>query len=188
MPSPLLWGIHVADDSGYTDIDQINELSRFAISRRGSGSQLMAFMLADRLGFTISDDQFVVVGTLAGAVEALTENAADIFLWDRFTTSPLVADGTFRRLDDQPTPWPAFLIATRSGALDAGTRSALLEVLGGTCAELNARVDLPALVAERYDLDPQQAEDWWAITKWSNDLTPPKPQNPNFNCWLCWRQ
>ena len=170
VPTSLLWGIHVDAESSYTDIDQINEQSRFAISRYGSGSQLMAYVLAERLRFDVGDDQFVVVGSLEGAKEALAANSADIFLWERFTTSSVVNTGIFRRLDDQPTPWPAFLIATRSGALDPGQLAAMLGVLAATCTELNSRDDIPALVSERYGLDADQAEQWWSQTRWSEDL------------------
>ena len=78
--SPLTWGVHVAADAAATEIADLDG-TRFAISRHGSGSELMAYVLADRQGWTLADDQFVVVGGVDGAITALPEGRADVFLW-----------------------------------------------------------------------------------------------------------
>jgi len=49
VTSPLHWGIHVPYHSDITKVDQL-ENQTFAISRKGSGSELMAYVLADREG------------------------------------------------------------------------------------------------------------------------------------------
>jgi len=78
VQSPLVWGIHVADGSELTQIDQING-KRYAISRFGSGSHLMAIVDASERGWATDAMQFEVVKNLAGAREALANGTADIF-------------------------------------------------------------------------------------------------------------
>jgi len=88
VSSPLLWGVHVAAKSSFTAIDQL-ENARVAISRYGSGSHVMAYAQAEKRGWNPSQLQCEVVGTLEAAVEALTDEKADYFMWEHFTTKPL---------------------------------------------------------------------------------------------------
>ena len=110
VQSPLIWGVHVA---GHSSAHTIHDFApvRFAVSRLGSGSHLMAYLLAARDGFRLGPDQLVVVGDIDGARAALREDRADVFLWEKYVTSPLVHRGEFRRIDTIDTPWPSFAIA-----------------------------------------------------------------------------
>jgi len=112
IQTPLIWGIHVASNSPYTELSQL-ENTKVAISRYGSGSELMAYMNAKSQDWDTSSLNFEVTQNLNGAVDALTAGKADYFMWEHFTTKPLVDDGTFRRVADYPTPWPCFVIAVR---------------------------------------------------------------------------
>jgi ABC-type amino acid transport substrate-binding protein len=74
------------------------EDTKVAISRQGSGSQLMAYVNADNHGWKTDNLQFEIVNTIDGAVEALNNGRADYFMWERFMTKPLVDKGIFRRM------------------------------------------------------------------------------------------
>jgi ABC-type nitrate/sulfonate/bicarbonate transport system substrate-binding protein len=45
VESPLIWGIHVAANSKYKTVSDLED-TKVAISRQGSGSQLMAYVNA----------------------------------------------------------------------------------------------------------------------------------------------
>jgi sulfonate transport system substrate-binding protein len=92
VQSPLIWGVHVAGHSAARTVHDFEPV-RFAVSRLGSGSHLMAYLLAARAGFRLRAEQLVVVGDIAGARAALGENRADVFLWEKYVTSPLVHRG-----------------------------------------------------------------------------------------------
>jgi ABC-type nitrate/sulfonate/bicarbonate transport system substrate-binding protein len=117
VESPLIWGIHIAANSNYQTIADL-ENKKVAISRLGSGSQLMAYVNADNQGWKTDSLQFEIVNTIDGAVEALTNGTADYFMWERFMTKPLVDKGIFRRVADCPTHWPCFVIAVRDEVLE----------------------------------------------------------------------
>ncbi|MDH3706132.1 MAG: ABC transporter substrate-binding protein [Acidimicrobiia bacterium] len=164
--SPLQWGVHVR---GGRDLSEaaLGPEHRVAVSRRGSGSHLMAHVLADRLGYDIADDRFVVVGDLDGARRALADGDADLFLWDRFMTSPLVASGEFARVGVQPTPWPAFVTAAHTDVLDAGRSveiANLLDAVASVADELTSDDDAASLIAERYSLAFDEAAAWLSVT------------------------
>ena len=110
IASPLLWGVHVGSASPYKGISDLKN-TKAAISRFGSGSHLMAYVNAQKEGWDTATLQFEIINTLDGAVIALTNGTADYFMWEHFTTKPLVDNGSFRRLTDCPTPWPCFVIA-----------------------------------------------------------------------------
>src|SRR5690606_35416991 len=82
VESPLIWGIHVAADSQFKTLAELDG-KKAAISRPGSGSQLMAYVNAANQKWQKKPD-FEIVHTIDGAVEALTKGKADYFMWERF--------------------------------------------------------------------------------------------------------
>ena len=169
VESPLIWGIHVAEKSAFK---QLNDLKgqRAAISRFGSGSHLMAYVNAMELGWdTTSDLEFEVVKDLDGAVEALTKEQADYFMWEKFTTKPLVDQQIFRRLGDCPTPWPCFVIAVRDEFIsnDKETLLAILEVINSITETFKQIPEIDSIISKRYEQKNEDVKQWLALTEWS---------------------
>ena len=166
--SPLVWGIHVPAASRFRDVAEL-EGARYAISRTGSGSHLMAFVHARAEGWGVERLTLVTVGNLDGAVTAFESGRADVFFWEKFMTQPLVDAGKFRRVGEFTAPWPAFVVcATR--ALDDASRSALERVVAVVLDEaraLRARADAAQLIAARYGLKSADAGEWLNTTRWS---------------------
>ncbi|MCP5029734.1 MAG: ABC transporter substrate-binding protein [Actinomycetia bacterium] len=168
--SPLQWGVHVAAGSRFQSVDQL-EGAQIAISRFGSGSHLMAFVQALERGWTVDESQFVLVGDIHGARQALVAGEADQFLWDRFMTQPLVDGGDFRRIGIQPTPWPPFVVAASRDIL-TNRGEELDDVLVAVRTEavaLHARPDIVEVLTSRYGLGEETARQWLASTEFSAD-------------------
>ena len=166
--SPLVWGIHVPAASRFRGVAELRG-TRYAISRHGSGSHLMAFVHARSLGWPVEQLSFVTVGNLAGAVEAFAAGAADVFFWEKFMTKPLVDAGKFRRLGEFTAPWPAFVVCV-ADAVDGGQRAALgraVALVLEEARELRARPDASQLIAERYGLAAADVGEWLETTRWS---------------------
>ena len=98
VTSPLLWGVHAGSGSAINQLSDIGAEHRFAISRFGSGSHLMAHVLGHEQKVEFFAESFEVVGDLEGGVNALTNGSADLFLWDTFMTSPHVESGELKRV------------------------------------------------------------------------------------------
>ena len=98
VQSPLVWGIHVDANSKYETISEL-ENTKIAISRLGSGSQLMAYVNAKNEGWSTDDLTFEIVNTIDGAVASLQAGKSDYFMWERFMTKPLVDAGILRKLE-----------------------------------------------------------------------------------------
>ena len=148
--SPLVWGIHVPAASRFHAVAEI-EGARYAISRLGSGSHLMAVVHARAQGFGVDRLTLVTVGNLDGAVAAFEGARADVFFWEKFMTKPLVDAGKFRRIAEFEAPWPAFLVCA-ARAIDAEQRRALARVVASVLDEaraLRARADASQLIPAR---------------------------------------
>ena len=169
VESPLIWGIHVAEKSDYKELSELKG-QRAAISRFGSGSHLMAYVNALEQGWDAAKDlKFEVVKDLDGAVEALTNENADYFMWEKFTTKPLVDQQTFRRLGDCPTPWPCFVIAVRDEFItnEKETLLAVLEVINSITAGFKDIPEIDEIISKRYEQKIEDVKNWLALTEWS---------------------
>lgn len=166
--SPLIWGVHVPTGSRFRAEADVRG-ARYAISRLGSGSHLMAFVHARAMGWPVEQLRFVTIGNLAGAVQAFAEGAADVFFWEKFMTKPLVDDGRFRRVGEFTAPWPAFVVCVAERVGDE-QRAALAAAVSGVLREaeaLRSRPDAAPLIAARYGLKEADVVDWLATTRWS---------------------
>jgi len=166
--SPLIWGIHVPASSRLRTVGDIRG-ARYAISRRGSGSHLMAFVHAGQQGWPLEALDLVIVRNLAGAIDAFAAGAADVFFWEKFMTKPLVDAGQFRRVGEFVAPWPAFVlcVADVARAEQRVALAALLKTVLTQAEALVARPDAAALIGGRYRLEPRDVTEWLAATRWS---------------------
>lgn len=169
VESPLLWGIHVAANSEYKSVKDLQN-TKTAISRPGSGSQLMAYVNAANQQWDSNDLQFETIHTIDGAVEALTNSSADYFMWERFMTKPLVDKGVFRCVDVCPTPWPSFVIVARNEFLDNNqVLEKLLSVINEQTSKFKDVDNVVILIATKFNQQPEDVAEWLSLTEWSQE-------------------
>lgn len=168
VQSPLIWGIHVGAASKYKTLSDLQG-TKAAISRIGSGSQLMAYVNAHNQGWKTEDLQFEIINTIDGAVEALTAGTADYFMWERFMTKPLVDKGIFRRIGDCPTPWPCFVIAVRNEILETQPEiiKNILDIINQTTEEFKEIPSIDKTLSSRYNQKIEDIQEWLSLTEWS---------------------
>jgi ABC-type nitrate/sulfonate/bicarbonate transport system substrate-binding protein len=178
VESPLIWGIHVAAQSKYKTVADL-ENTKAAISRLGSGSQLIAYLNAGNQGWETDNLQFEIVNTIDGAVEALTKETADYFMWERFMTQPLVDKGIFRRIADCPTPWPCFVIAVRDEILEKEPQiiAKILQIINQMTQEFKAIPGIDQTLASNYNQKIEDIQEWLSLTKWSQNTLTEKTLN-----------
>ena len=168
--TPLIWGIHVAAASKYKSVEELKN-TKAAISRNGSGSHLMAYVNAQNHEWYTKNLQFEIVKDLDGAVKALSEDEAQYFMWEHFTTKPLVDKRVFRRLADCPTPWSCFVIAARNESLknEPDRLRTMLEVLNNETKGFKQLPKIAEKLAEKYDQKLEDIKKWLEITSWSQE-------------------
>ncbi|MBX9853711.1 MAG: ABC transporter substrate-binding protein [Cytophagaceae bacterium] len=172
VTTPLIWGIHVP---AHSDIDSIEKIKnkRYAISRMGSGSHLMAYVDAEIRGWELQKNQLVIVNNLEGARQAFQKKEAEIFLWEKFMTKPLVDAGEFRRVGERPTPWPCFLLAGNKESLKkhASIIPSIQSVSMKSCSQLKNNTRAVETIANRYGLKKEDTATWLASTQYAADNT-----------------
>lgn len=168
ISSPLIWGIHV---DGHSPIRNLKDLEgkKVAISRYGSGSHLMAYVNAKTMGWDTSKLEFEEVGDINGAIDALKSGKADYFMWEHFTTKPLVDKGVFRRIGDCPTPWSCFVIAVREKFLEEqpAALTTMLKTLNFVSKRFKDIPGIDSALSKKYEQQEDDIEQWLNITTWS---------------------
>ena len=171
VKSPLVWGIHVAEASPYSELSELKNKNA-AISRIGSGSHLMAYVNAQQLGWnTKLDLQFKIVKNLNGGVQALSDGNADYFMWEKFTTKPLVDNKTFRCIGECPTPWPCFVIAARQEFIETSPEvlETVLEIINKITKDFKFIPEIDQIISKRYGQKQKDVQSWLSKTEWSQE-------------------
>eukprot|EP01114_Cavostelium_apophysatum_P010945 TRINITY_DN25104_c0_g1_i2.p1 TRINITY_DN25104_c0_g1~~TRINITY_DN25104_c0_g1_i2.p1 ORF type:complete len:232 (-),score=29.29 TRINITY_DN25104_c0_g1_i2:2-664(-) len=98
VQSSLHWAVVVAPASSIRNIADLKG-KKFGISRYGSGSHLMAYVMADdRRWDAATDLQFEVKGGLQDLIGGLQDHSTDAFMWETFTTKPYMDQNLVRKV------------------------------------------------------------------------------------------
>lgn len=125
VSSPLVWAIAGAYTTETKSIWD-NKPVRFGISRLGSGSHTMATYAAIMNNVDPSVLEFVIANDIEGLIDGVKSGTFDCFMWETFTTHPYFESKELSKLDDVPTPWPAFSVVTQSRG-DREAKNALIK-------------------------------------------------------------
>ncbi|MBK7271356.1 MAG: hypothetical protein IPI07_18165 [Flavobacteriales bacterium] len=112
----------------------------------------MAYALTH--SWKVTEKDLVIVNDLPGAVERLQGPSPLAFLWEKYTTKPLVDSGALRRVDEYRSSWPSFVIVARESVLaeHAEPVKRLLKVIRDQSLGLMSKKTAPEMVAQRYRL------------------------------------
>lgn len=167
VKTPLRWGIHVPFNSEMKQAEDIKG-QKFAISREGSGSHLMAYVNSFQKGWNTNELQFNIVGDVYGGLWALENDEAGVFLWEKYTTHPFVESEKCKCIGEVVTPWPCFVVAVRNEVIEkhGDLLKEVLEVVGQTAKEIKDGNNAEE-ISWRYALKLEQAKSWLSETDWN---------------------
>ncbi|MEQ8880915.1 MAG: ABC transporter substrate-binding protein [Cyclobacteriaceae bacterium] len=168
VDSPLIWGIHVPASSDLHGVDQLRG-KKYAISRYGSGSHLISYLDTRNRNWPTEELEFVEVGSMEGAREAFKGAQADVFLWEKFTTKPLVDRGEFRLLGECIPQFSSFVICVSNRVWESRrdqVKQLLTSVLQSSAALLNNE-QCVKLISQHYKMSEQDIEAWLERTRWT---------------------
>lgn len=170
VTSPLHWGVHVPYKSEITSIEQLKDKT-YAISREGSGSHLMSYLLAHDQGWSTENIKFDVVGDIYGGLWALENNEAQIFLWEKYTTYPFTEQQKCRYIDEVVTPWPCFVIAVRNEVLreHGDLIKKMCQTVNMRAKEMLTDPNIVDIISWRYNLRSSHVQNWLRETTWNYD-------------------
>lgn len=167
VESPLPWGVHVPAGSTLHAMADLKGVP-FAISRPGSGSHIMAMLLAERLGWRPRPEDLEVVHNMEGAARRMATGDPVIFLWETYVTSRYVEAGVMRHVGEVRGDWPGFVIVARDG-LDREQVAAVERLMGVLRAEALSLENDPhavELVMQNGGFSASKAKEWLAHVRW----------------------
>jgi len=110
VSTPLNWAVITGTKSKFNSITDLKETT-LGISRNGSGSQTMAYVMALQQGWPTENLKFQINNDIKGLLNSVNDGSTSAFMWEWFTTKPFVDAGEARFIGSVPTPWPSWLIA-----------------------------------------------------------------------------
>ena len=172
ITSPLGWGIFTGNKSQYYPVYN-RQPKKYAISKLGSGSHLMAMIHAEQRGEKIGVEDLIEVKSIDGAMDSLTQNESQIFYWEKHTTKPFVENGTVRMIGEFSAPWSSFLIVASDAALKTkrAAISKVLEVINTESENFVESQHSVTLLMERFKMSERDTRTWLNSTVWSADYS-----------------
>lgn len=124
VTTPLCWAI-LAGSAPENPVSAVADLRgrRIGVSRLGSGSHVMGYVLADQQGWLDNTENSEpwsatrILDNFSGLIKGVNasnndDNRADFFMWETFTSSRAIARGEIKRVGEIYTPWSSWLIVT----------------------------------------------------------------------------
>ena len=155
--SPLCWAISTRPDETEKSMDG----KTFGYSRNGSGSQLMAQVLAHRDGISLNT---ALVGNFQALRESVLSGETDAFLWETFTTKPFHDSGALKRSGQVVAPWPAFMYAAKQSVVThrLPDMERMLAATHEAAVWFHTQSQtMPAEIATVFGLKEEDAEEWY---------------------------
>jgi sulfonate transport system substrate-binding protein len=172
IDSPLVWGIHSGATSHTQSIYDTTP-KKYAISRYGSGSHLMAMIHAEQRGEKIEDKDFVIINSLEGAIASLTKNETQVFYWEKMMTKKHVESGEVKLIGEFSAPWSSFLIVATERSLSAKKDEIhkALDLINKASADFKNNIYAPAELQKRFQMSNTDISNWMGSTVWNVDFT-----------------
>ncbi|SPO06031.1 uncharacterized protein DNG_08720 [Cephalotrichum gorgonifer] len=173
VQSPLCWAISTGKSR--PEITSVESLqgSKIGVSRIGSGSYVMGYVLADQHGWLSPSNpepfsDTVVLNNFKNLRDAVNSGEADFFMWEHFTSKKYYDSGEIRRVGDIYTPWSSWKIVA-STELAGGAEGKnldgrvvdLFEKLDKGIAHFRENQELAVkFIATNLDYSEEDAREW----------------------------
>ncbi|KOS18411.1 hypothetical protein ESCO_000680 [Escovopsis weberi] len=174
VESPLCWAISTGAQR--EDIQSVEDLrgSKLGVSRIGSGSYVMGFVLADQHAWPSPAFSSVVpLDTFERLRAGVNARAADFFMWEHFTSSRFYERGEIKRVGEIYTPWSSWKIvastrlAPRGEPLDARVRDLFARLDEGV-AHFGAHPDEAVeWIAQNLEYSREDAREWMRTVRFA---------------------
>jgi ABC-type nitrate/sulfonate/bicarbonate transport system substrate-binding protein len=110
------------------EINSIADLKngKIGVSRIGSGSYVMGFVLADQQGWLSSPStspfEIIPLQTFDKLRASVNDSSSDFFMWEHFTSKKYYDNGEIKKIGEIYTPWSSWKIVARTGIEEGDQR------------------------------------------------------------------
>jgi ABC-type nitrate/sulfonate/bicarbonate transport system substrate-binding protein len=191
VETPLCWAISTG--ARRDELSSVKDLKgkRVGVSRIGSGSYVMSYVLADQNGWldTASNSPpFPVepLNTFANLRDGVNDGTADFFMWEHFTSKRYYDNGEIKRIGEIYTPWSSWKIVAANALLypdnwskaPGATKPVLKEELEDVLGKINQGVkhfeenqeEAVEYISTKLDYSEEDAREWLKTVRFAKDV------------------
>ena len=200
VETPLCWAISTGiNRDNITTLEDLKG-KRVGVSRIGSGSYVMSYVLADKYGWLhpqianpdgtrSSEPPFPVevLQTFANLRDAVNKGTADFFMWEYFTSKRYYDNGSIKKVGEIYTPWSSWKIVAAnhllnphnwSAAPGAAKHSPLKRDLEEVLVKINEGVrhfemhqdEAVQYISTKLDYSEEDATEWLKTVRFTHDV------------------
>ncbi|KAK9480035.1 hypothetical protein V1514DRAFT_326247 [Lipomyces japonicus] len=178
VQSPLCWAISTGINRA--DVSSIDSLKggNIGISRIGSGSYVMPFVLAKQQGWTTTTTKslfnFKILNNFKNLRDGVNSKIADAFLWEFFTSKRYYDSQEIKYVDRIYTPWPSWTITARTDIIESSLVDQLKSFLSGLNDGITFFNQNPENaikhISTNLDYTAQDASEWIKTVEFAKDV------------------
>ncbi|TGO47527.1 hypothetical protein BCON_0274g00160 [Botryotinia convoluta] len=122
VETPLCWAISTGANRPLNSIAHLKN-GKIGVSRIGSGSYVMGFVLADEQGWLNENQssggpfEVVPLQTFEKLRNGVNDSTVDFFMWEHFTSKRYYDNGEIKRIGEIYTPWSSWKIVASTKVL-----------------------------------------------------------------------
>ncbi|KAF2192071.1 hypothetical protein K469DRAFT_655293 [Zopfia rhizophila CBS 207.26] len=191
VETPLCWAISTGAERH--ELNGIQDLKgkKVGVSRVGSGSYIMSYVLADVHGWldpNSSDPPFPVepLNTFKSLRDSVNDETADFFMWEHFTSKRYYDNGEIKRIGEIYTPWSSWKIVACNTLLNPhnwssgpqAAKPAMREELEDVLRKVNKGVkhfeenqeEAVQYISTKLDYSEEDAREWLKTVRFAHDV------------------
>jgi ABC-type nitrate/sulfonate/bicarbonate transport system substrate-binding protein len=183
VETPLCWAISAgAQRDSLTSVSDLKG-KKVGVSRIGSGSYVMSYVLADQQGWldpSSSSPPFPVepLNTFAKLRDGVNDGTADFFMWEHFTSKRYYDNGEIKRIGEIYTPWSSWKIVASNNLLNSASESVLKDELQDVLSKINQGVkhfeenqeEAVQYISQELDYSEEDAREWLKTVRFAKDV------------------
>ncbi|KAI5957153.1 hypothetical protein KGF54_000081 [Candida jiufengensis] len=177
--SPLLWSVSTGNNRNeLTNLQDLKNHKAVGISRIGSGSYVMSFVLAHSIGLDKFED-FKVCSTFKNLRDSVNlikssefENS-DFFMWEFFTSKKYYDNKEIKKIGEIYTPWPSWIIVGNSTSVIEKKQdiSNFISCINRGIKYFNDHLDESIeYIANNLDYSTEDAQNWTKTVEFNNKI------------------
>ncbi|KAI9658729.1 MAG: hypothetical protein M1821_002289 [Bathelium mastoideum] len=172
VETPLCWAISTG---AKRDIRSVEELKgkKAGVSRIGSGSYVMAYVLAEKQGWLEPSGKppfdFRPYENFQNLRATVNDGQADFFMWEHFTSKRYFDNGEIKRIGEIYTPWSSWKIAARDPKDERLERMAQ-RINEGIAYYNDNKNEAVEYISTELDYSAADAQEWTKTVQFPKDV------------------
>lgn len=167
VESPLCWAVSTGAGRSLESLQQCHG-RKMGVSRVGSGSYVMGYVLADQQKWLGQPFEVVPLNTFDKLRQAVNQGTADFFLWEYYTSKRYYDNGEIKQIDSIFTPWSSWKIVSRDPAERTGR---LLDKINKGIEYFHSHPDEAVeYISTELDYSVADAKAWLETVRFARDV------------------